>query len=862
MKRNLEEGEGSKSDDSEENHGDVVHSKITLKVEDENDNNEVSSHHREGRWTDFSTPNEIFLKYYQLQNILTPEEIPTFLNVIKLTLPLTFRFTETLPKSAKDYLQSSLHNILQELTVEVSNLKQDSLESNSKIISSNENNNNTTIASPLAFLPEGAIGWYVPIAKTALKKTPSYSKLRDFVQIYHDSGYITRQEAVSMLPPLVLDVQSHHRVLDMCASPGSKTSQLLELLFSNQKTKGSSDLLPIGFVLANDIDQKRSYNLIHNMQRLSHLQAALAVCNHDAQKFPSLQQQQQQQQQEGREEEQQQQRSFFSSTSKMYFDRILCDVMCSGDGTMRKSPDMWMKWTPAIGYGLHRQQVNVLARAVQMLNPDGGRIVYSTCSMNPIEDEAVIAEVLRKHNHTDLGPISKAAASGEKGNIEESDFTLELVNCEKELNGTLSKCRKGLSHWVLTDKTNAEKLTLEDPNIYPSYIMKSMIPPTLEEAKWMHLEYCVRILPQDLDSGGFFMAVLQKKKNPPSNRNKNVIVQFDLQKIPITPQKEQPSSFNNNNNNIKEQQQQRSSIGNNENPQNYNNRMLQQHPFLPVQESLMDEILNFYGIHGLSKSEQFLFRPALQEPDKREGRHNKHQKKRKPSELEEEQQQQQVSISSSSEIHQPPLPKRIFCCTKALFHLVLLNKSSLKVVVAGTRMFDYIGKMLKSDIAMDAFKTSNVTDRTCNIGNSSSSSTSTSTSTSGGDGSISNADSISGLVQFRFVQESVGLLSRLMYPPDKRRIVILTTVSIFKEFLNKNVLFFGKKAENEGLNTIKDEMTLKQLQDMSQGSCIVSSKDFPWILVCSMRKKEILVKYVGKEEITVFNHAIANFIQK
>ena len=74
------------------------------------------------------------------------------------------------------------------------------------------------------------------------------------------------------------------------------------------------------------------------------------------------------------------------------FDRILCDVPCSGDGTIRKAPDIWRRWTPGNGNGLHPLQLRIALHACQMLKV-GGRLVYSTCTFNPVEDEAVVAEV-------------------------------------------------------------------------------------------------------------------------------------------------------------------------------------------------------------------------------------------------------------------------------------------------------------------------------------------------------------------------------------------------------------------------------------------------------------------------------------
>jgi multisite-specific tRNA:(cytosine-C5)-methyltransferase len=82
-----------------------------------------------------------------------------------------------------------------------------------------------------------------------------------------------------------------------------------------------------------------------------------------------------------------------AATKTLFFDRILCDVPCSGDGTTRKNPGIWKVWKPADGLGLHTLQLRILSRAIQMLKP-GGRLVYSTCSYNPIENEAVVSSAL------------------------------------------------------------------------------------------------------------------------------------------------------------------------------------------------------------------------------------------------------------------------------------------------------------------------------------------------------------------------------------------------------------------------------------------------------------------------------------
>lgn len=91
---------------------------------------------------------------------------------------------------------------------------------------------------------------------------PRIKEFHKWIVNLSESGNITRQEAVSMIPPLVLDIQPEHFVLDMCAAPGSKTCQLLEMLHAKELSTGK---LPSGFVIANDLDIKRSSMLVHQV---------------------------------------------------------------------------------------------------------------------------------------------------------------------------------------------------------------------------------------------------------------------------------------------------------------------------------------------------------------------------------------------------------------------------------------------------------------------------------------------------------------------------------------------------------------------------------------------------------------------
>jgi 16S rRNA C967 or C1407 C5-methylase (RsmB/RsmF family) len=163
-----------------------------------------------------------------------------------------------------------------------------------------------------------------------------------------------------MLPPLFLDVHPDDIILDMCAAPGSKTSQLLEMLYGSEKS------LKKGCVIANDADYSRAQMLIHQINRSG--TAGMAVINHPGQFMPEL----------------------YSSKvnhvkQRFQFDKVLCDVPCSGDGATRKLPIKWAKWHPSDGISLHPLQLSILMKSVNLLKK-GGLIVYSTCSLNPIEN--------------------------------------------------------------------------------------------------------------------------------------------------------------------------------------------------------------------------------------------------------------------------------------------------------------------------------------------------------------------------------------------------------------------------------------------------------------------------------------------
>lgn len=129
--------------------------------------------------------------------------------------------------------------------------------------------------------------------------------------------------------------------MDMCAAPGSKTAQLLEALHADDTVTSTS--MPSGLLIANDSDYKRTHLLIHQSARLP--SPALMVTNMDASNYPSI---------KIPALVKGDASAGTPRTEQLLFDRILCDVPCSGDGTIRKNIGIWKKWQPQDGNGLHR----------------------------------------------------------------------------------------------------------------------------------------------------------------------------------------------------------------------------------------------------------------------------------------------------------------------------------------------------------------------------------------------------------------------------------------------------------------------------------------------------------------------------
>lgn len=176
--------------------------------------------------------------------------------------------------------------------------------------------------------------------------------------IEHNIGNYYIQEITSMLPALALDPKENEKVLDLCAAPGSKTTQIAALM--NNK----------GILFANEVRKDRVNILSANLERcgvantIVTTSEGLRICK-------------------------------FFRENKFLFDKILVDAPCSGEGTIMNDPSILKTWNPNMIKKFSRIQKGLIEAAFSILIP-GGTLIYSTCTLEVEEDEEVIQYLIEK----------------------------------------------------------------------------------------------------------------------------------------------------------------------------------------------------------------------------------------------------------------------------------------------------------------------------------------------------------------------------------------------------------------------------------------------------------------------------------
>ncbi|KAL5114056.1 tRNA (cytosine-5-)-methyltransferase ncl1 [Pleosporales sp. CAS-2024a] len=449
-------------------------------------------------WSDIPRRNELFESYYRMGGFMEEAEFEEMWKALQTDLPNSFRFTGT----KSDAL--AVREIFKQRYVPA-------------IAAKKFEGKPVPPPEPVNAFPDELV-WHMKTHKKVIRRHAPFADFQKFLVAEAASGNISRQEVVSMIPPHFLDVKPGMVVLDMCAAPGSKSAQLAEMIHGDEEDRVkraangesagsgedgdySDDGRSTGLLIANDTDYKRAGMLVHQVKRLNF--PNLIVTQHDASIFPSIE-------------------LPSSGQKKNYlkYDRILADVPCAGDGTARKNPNVWQKWTPKDGLGLHNLQLRILFRGLQMLKK-GGRMVYSTCSMNPVENEAVVAAAIEA-----CGGNSK----------------VQLVDCSSLLPNL--KRRPGLNTWKVLDTSQTSvgaektahmftsweafekakaKYAIEEPErSFSTKITPSCFPPTTRShEERIPLERCIRVYPHLQDTGGFFIAVIEKLDDIKVNQVQN-----------------------------------------------------------------------------------------------------------------------------------------------------------------------------------------------------------------------------------------------------------------------------------------------------------------------------------------------------
>ena len=173
---------------------------------------------------------------------------------------------------------------------------------------------------------------------------------------YHEAGVYYLQEASAMSPVYLLDPQPGESICDLCAAPGGKTTQIAARMDGK------------GFLLCNEINPKRAKILGRNIERMG-VANALVTNEHP------------------------------ENLAKRYsgmFHRVLVDAPCSGEGMFRKEEAAVTDWSPETVLMCANRQKEILRSAAKLVKP-GGRLVYSTCTFAPEENEQVITAFLQEH---------------------------------------------------------------------------------------------------------------------------------------------------------------------------------------------------------------------------------------------------------------------------------------------------------------------------------------------------------------------------------------------------------------------------------------------------------------------------------
>lgn len=258
---------------------------------------------------------------------------------------------------------------------------------------------------------------------------------------YYYAGLYYIQEPSAMTPAFLFDVKPGDRVLDLCAAPGGKSTALAA------KLQGK------GVLVSNDVSNSRAKALLKNIE-LFGVKNAIVVSE---------------------------------STDKLaerfygYFDKILVDAPCSGEGMFRKQPSIMKNWEQ---YGTEyyaKLQREILPDAVKMLRP-GGKLLYSTCTFSPLEDEETVAFLLERFPELKIADLFKPEL---KTNYDDLGFDYGHEEWMEKPVEDIDKAVRlwphkldGEGHFIIVFEKSADS---QEPQAQPAYIKEAKASDELKE---------------------------------------------------------------------------------------------------------------------------------------------------------------------------------------------------------------------------------------------------------------------------------------------------------------------------------------------------------------------------------------------
>lgn len=230
-----------------------------------------------------------------------------------------------------------------------------------------------------------------------------------------------------MAPVSVLSPQPGERVLDLCAAPGGKSTQIAAALAGE------------GLLVSNEPVPSRAKILSRNIERMGVPNALVVSAQPEA----------------------------LAARWGVLFDAVLVDAPCSGEGMFRRHPETRAEWNPASPMGCAERQRRILGCAAAMLRP-GGRLVYSTCTLSPEENEETVRWFLREHPDFSAQPFS---LSGDYGTLDAPEGMLRLYPHRVRGEGHFVAClrRAGDAPAANLMRPAAERLSLPAPAVCAAY---------------------------------------------------------------------------------------------------------------------------------------------------------------------------------------------------------------------------------------------------------------------------------------------------------------------------------------------------------------------------------------------------------